>query len=125
MQVNVPERVEGRVGRVPLTGVLWLRGIGANWGRILVVGDAVCAIAHAAHMGKLAPWELAANGGVKVTTYWLTTVGIRLGLCMGSAVWLVRWLGLYSRSVTEEQLHHEAAVSSEGEASLSLCFAVF
>ena len=68
--------------------------------------------------------ELAANGGIKVTTYWLTTAGIKLGLWVGSAVWLVRWLSIDSRSVTEEQLHHEAAVSSEGEASLSMCFAV-
>ena len=113
------------VGRVPLTRVFWLRGVGDNWSWILVAGDAVCAIAHMAHMGKLAPWELAASWGVKATTYWLTTTGIKLGLWVGSAVWLMRWLGIDSRSVMEEQLHHEAAVSSEGEASLNLCFAIF
>ena len=65
MQVNVAEGVEGRVGRVPLTGVFWLKGVGANWGLILVAGDAVFAIAQAAHMGKFAQWELAANGVLK------------------------------------------------------------
>ena len=86
-----------------------------------------CCVRHSTHgtHGQTCTVGACSQLGCKATTYWLTTTGIKLGLWVGSAVWLMRWLGIDSRSVMEEQLHHEAAVSFEGEASLNLCFAIF